>query len=320
MVGADGGIGPGTTPGWRWDVALWFAAAQRDYVQQVAEALEARGVRCFFDADERMEQWGKNRADELLGIYAEQAAAVVVFFSAEYAAQDWTQLERRAALSRAVQERREYVLPARFDDTPLPGLLSDMVAVDLRTRTPQQFAAMIADKLAMLAITASPPPDPVRWPKIFLCYRREDTQGFARGIYQSLVGKYGPKQIYRDIDSTPAGVKYSTWIETRVAQCSVMIVLIGNAWLSAKDRNGQRRLDLPKDWVRQEIETALRRDIPIIPVRVQGAPMPSEDELPPSIADLTGFQSAEIADSRWDFDIDQLVQAIENLVTSDLSK
>ena len=87
----------------------------------------------------------------------EQAAAVVVFVSAEYAARDWTRLERRAALNRAVRERREYVLPARFDDTPLPGLLSDMVAVDLRGRTPQQFAAMIADKLARLAITAPAP-------------------------------------------------------------------------------------------------------------------------------------------------------------------
>ena len=87
-------------------------------------------------------------------IYGEQAAAVVVFVSAEYAARDWTRLERRAALTRAVRERREYVLPARFDDTPLPGLLPDMVAVDLRSHTPQQFAAMIAAKLAALGITA----------------------------------------------------------------------------------------------------------------------------------------------------------------------
>ena len=95
---------------------------------------------------------------ELPAIYGERAAAVVVFVSAQYVARDWTRLERRAALNRAVRERGEYVLPARFDDSELPGLLSDMVAVDLRTRTPQQFAAMITDKLARLAITASAPP------------------------------------------------------------------------------------------------------------------------------------------------------------------
>ena len=77
--------------------------------------------------------------------------------SAEYAARDWTRLERRAALARAVKERREYVLPTRFDDTPLPGLLSDMVTVDLRGRTPEQFAAMIAAKLAALGITGPTP-------------------------------------------------------------------------------------------------------------------------------------------------------------------
>ena len=104
--------------------------------------MKARGVRCFYDADEQMELWGKYLAEELPAIYAEQAAAVVVFVSAEYAARDWTRLERRAALNRAVRERREYVLPARFDDTLLPGLLSDLVTIDLRGRSPQQFVAM----------------------------------------------------------------------------------------------------------------------------------------------------------------------------------
>src|SRR2546430_16587241 len=158
MTRADGGVDPDVLRGWRWDVALSYAGAQRDYVQQVAEALQAQMVRCFYDADEQIELWGKYLAEELPIIYGEQAAAVVVFVSAEYAARDWTRLERRAALNKAVRERREYVLPARFDDTPLPGLLSDMVAIDLRTRTPEQFAAMIAAKLADLGIAGSAPP------------------------------------------------------------------------------------------------------------------------------------------------------------------
>jgi hypothetical protein len=154
MAGADGGADPGVGPERRWDVALSFASAQRDYVEQVAAVLKARGMRCFYDADEQIELWGKYLAEELPAIYGEQAAAVVVFVSAEYAARDWTRLERRASLNRAVRERREYVLPASFDDTPLPGLLSDMVAVDLRGRIPQQLAEMIIDKLAALRITA----------------------------------------------------------------------------------------------------------------------------------------------------------------------
>ena len=154
MAGANGGTDQDIQPGWGWDVALSFADAQRDYVEQVARALRVRGVRCFYDADEEIELWGKYLAEELPTIYGEQAAAAVVFVSAEYAARDWTRHERRAALGRAVRERREYVLPARFDDTPLPGLLPDMVTVDLRGRAPEQFAAMIAGKLAALAASA----------------------------------------------------------------------------------------------------------------------------------------------------------------------
>ena len=154
MNRADRSAGSGILQKWQWDVALSFAGAQRDYVGKVAEALKARGVRCFYDADEQIELWGRYLADELPAIYGEQAAAVVMFVSADYAAREWTRVERRTALARAVRERREYVLPARFDDTSLPGLPSDMVTVDLRPRTPQQFAAMIADKLAALAASA----------------------------------------------------------------------------------------------------------------------------------------------------------------------
>jgi hypothetical protein len=149
--------------------------------------------------------------------------------------------------------------------------------------------------------------------RIFLCYRREDTQGFAGRIYDNLASKYGQERVFRDIDSTPVGIRYSTWIESRVSQSSVMIVLIGNAWLSASDPAGQRRLDSPRDWVRREIEAALRQDIPIIPVRIQEARMPSEEELPQSIADLIEFQSAEVTDGRWAYDMGLLIQAIDDL-------
>jgi hypothetical protein len=154
MTGVKGGDGPGVWPGWRWDVALSFAGAQRGYVEQVAGELGTLGVRCFYDADEQIELWGRHLPEELPAIYGEQAAAVVVFVSAEYIDQDWTRLELRAALDRAVRERREYVLPARFDDTLLPGLLPGVVYADLRTQTPQQFAKMVASKLAELARAA----------------------------------------------------------------------------------------------------------------------------------------------------------------------
>jgi hypothetical protein len=136
-------------------VALSFAGAQRDYVGRVATALKARGVRCFYDADEQVRLWGTHLAEELPRIYAEESAAVVVFISADYAGAAWTRLERRVAFSRAVAEAGVFVLPARFDDSQLPGLLPDVVSVDLRGYTPEQFADLVAAKLADLA--RSPP-------------------------------------------------------------------------------------------------------------------------------------------------------------------
>ena len=140
---------------WRWDVALSFAGAQRAYVEQVAQSLVRRGLRCFYDADRltRIELWGTHLTESLPLVYGEQAAVVVIFISADYAARDWTILERRAALARAVRERREYILPARFDNTRLPGLLSDMVAIDLNDYAPEQFAEIVASKLESLGIS-----------------------------------------------------------------------------------------------------------------------------------------------------------------------
>jgi TIR domain len=219
MTGAGDAADPDARPGWQWDVALSFAGAQRPYVEQVANALKARGVRCFYDADEQIDLWGKYLAEELPTIYGEQAAAVVVFVSAEYAARDWTRLERRAALGRAVRERREYVLPARFDDTPLPGLLSDMVAVDLRGRTPQQFAAMIADKLPRLAVAASAPSADAGAPAWDLepappagAVRAGDVDPRRLGVHAAISvpgvpDDVLPEYVLRDIDAAGSGVR-----------------------------------------------------------------------------------------------------------------
>ena len=84
--GGDGGADPGAGLGRRWDVALSFAGAQRDYVERVAAALKARGVRCFYDADRQVRLWGTHLAQELPRIYErESAVVVVVFVSADYA-------------------------------------------------------------------------------------------------------------------------------------------------------------------------------------------------------------------------------------------
>ncbi len=218
-------------------MALSFAGAQRAYVRQVAEALRSRGVRCFYDADEEIHLWGRYLAEELPAIYGEQAAAVVVFISADYAARDWTQHERRAALNRAVRERREYVLPARFDDTPLPGLLSDMAYVDLRNRNPQEFAEMIAAKLAALTITAPPAPGKPGEiaPKARLVRRtgavfvgEADLRrigGHAAISAPETAGEGLPEYASRDSDAGESGLLVSRWEDAKIVEPYAWAVL-----------------------------------------------------------------------------------------------
>jgi hypothetical protein len=211
MTEANGSVDPGARPGWRWDVALSFAGAQRGYVEQVAQALQARGVRCFYDAAEVIDLWGKSLAEELSAIYGEQAAVVVIFVSAEYAARDWTRHERRAAMGRAVRERREYMLPARFDDTVLPGLAPDVSYVDLPGRTPQEFAAMIAAKLASLGIgPSSSPGEAGRGPPGGILVSEADPRRLGVHAAISVPGvrdEVPPEYVPRDADASEHGVR-----------------------------------------------------------------------------------------------------------------
>ncbi|MEV0803214.1 toll/interleukin-1 receptor domain-containing protein [Kribbella sp. NPDC050281] len=149
---------------------------------------------------------------------------------------------------------------------------------------------------------------------IFLSYRRGDTQWAARGIYDRLVNRYGRKNVFRDLDAIPPGARFRDYVESKISESDVLILLIGKAWASYADETGQRRLEQARDPVRLEVETALRLGLPIIPVRVEGALMPTEGDLVPSIIDLLEFNAAEVTDSRWDYDVDRLLWAIDETV------
>lgn len=130
-------------------VALSFAGEQRSYVQQVATRLDALGIRYFYDDDEAQKiwLWGKNLGEEFQRIYTDDSHAVVMFVSKQYAEKPWTTHERRSALTRALRERREYVLPVRFDETELAGLDPDAGYLRASDYSPDQLAGAIARKL-----------------------------------------------------------------------------------------------------------------------------------------------------------------------------
>ena len=127
----------------QYEVALSFAAEDRKYVEAVASSLRAAGVSVFYDRYEEAVLWGKNLYDHLRHVYAEAAEYTVIFSSKAYAQNLWTNHERESAQSRAFGASSEYILPARFDDTEIPGLLKTIGYIDLRLKQPQELASLI---------------------------------------------------------------------------------------------------------------------------------------------------------------------------------
>jgi TIR domain len=128
------------------DIALSYAGEDRDYVDQVAAELARKGVNVFYDKFEEDKLWGKNLYDYLSEIY-QNARFTVMFISRWYGEKFWTNFERKAAQARAFSESREYILPARFDDTELPGMLPTTAYISLSERSPADLATLIIRKL-----------------------------------------------------------------------------------------------------------------------------------------------------------------------------
>ena len=130
-----------------FDIALSFAGEEREYVDRVANLLNERGVKVFYDLFEEANLWGKDLYVHLSGVYLERARFTVMFISDAYAKKVWTNHERKAAQARAFQEAQEYILPARFDDTVIPGVLPTVGYVSLKGRSPEDLVSLITKKL-----------------------------------------------------------------------------------------------------------------------------------------------------------------------------
>jgi hypothetical protein len=126
---------------------LSFAGEQREYVEQVAAGLRAADVPLFYDKYEESTLWGKELTEHLHSIYGGGARFCVLFISKEYAEKVWPTHERRNALEKALAEKQEYILPARFDDAKIPGLRSTIGYVDLRGKQPSDIVRLILEKL-----------------------------------------------------------------------------------------------------------------------------------------------------------------------------
>jgi hypothetical protein len=150
--------------------------------------------------------------------------------------------------------------------------------------------------------------------RIFISYRRDDSIGYAGRLQGDLSRRYSDEHVFRDIE-IPPGADFGEYITSLVDKCNIVLAVIGPRWLDARDREGQRRLDDPQDWVRLEIERALARDgVEVIPVLVDGAKLPPRDELPASLLGLRRRNAFELSDRRWDYDLEELGKHLDALL------
>ncbi len=151
--------------------------------------------------------------------------------------------------------------------------------------------------------------------KILISYRREDSANVTGRIYDRLIQKFGQGAVFKDVDSIPLGVDFRTFLDAQVAKCEVFLAVIGREWIKKRGSKGKSRLDDPGDFVRIEIESALKRQIPVIPVLVSGASIPPAERLPANLQDLSYRHGIAVrADPDFHRDMDRLIESLRQKI------
>lgn len=147
--------------------------------------------------------------------------------------------------------------------------------------------------------------------KIFISYRRDDSAGTAGRVHDRLEREFGPDLLFMDVDAIPLGANFVKVLRNEVSKCDILLAVIGPNWLDARDQQSNRRLDNPDDPVRIEIAAALRRDIPVIPILVDGARGPSKDSLPDDVKELALRNWLDVRHASFHRDMDRLVRSLK---------
>ena len=141
-------------PNFEYDIGLSFASEQRDYVERVAEELDYRGIRIFYDAYEQANLWGRNLGEYFKEVFQDKCRYCIVFASKEYATKMWPTVELENALKRATESSNDFILPLRFDDTIIPGIPYTLGYLDAHSLNPVQISQLAAQKLGVNEIPA----------------------------------------------------------------------------------------------------------------------------------------------------------------------
>jgi hypothetical protein len=149
-----------------------------------------------------------------------------------------------------------------------------------------------------------------RRPRVFINYRREDTEAAANWLHEILSNVLGEDNVFIDTDDIPAGIDFVEHLRRQIESCDVFLAMIGRRWASLAGESGRLRITDENDFVRREIRAALRRDIPVIPVLVEGTPIPTAQQLPADLLPLRRRQSVELRSREFRADVERLIAKI----------
>jgi TIR domain-containing protein len=151
---------------------------------------------------------------------------------------------------------------------------------------------------------------------VFISYRRDDSADITGRIYDRLIQHFSREVVFKDVDSIPLGIDFRQHLENALSQCRVLLAIVGNDWMGGETAGGKRRIDDPRDHMRLELEVALSRNIPVIPVLVRKASIPAEDELPSSLRSLAYRNGIQVRpDPDFHGDMDRLIKGIDPHLT-----
>jgi TIR domain len=302
------------------DIFLSYAQADRAAAERLAKSLESHGWSVSWDVSLLAGDGFHSKIDEQL----RSAQCVVVLWSQH-------SIESQSAILQAEYgKQRNMLVQALIDDVNPPRGFRQIPAVtpswDMRGEGIGSLVEGITRLVARPVSASLPalrperrdqekPADPLpRDRRVFLCYRRQDTQGHTGRLRDRLVGVYGKDSVFMDVDDVPHGVDFVDYIDSILSTCVLMVVLIGPSWTAIVDRKGRRKLDQPDDLVRAEIASALKRKIPVIPVLVEDAAMPDSDDVPEEIKGLTRRNAIELTHRRWSSDVERVLIAVKRFM------
>jgi TIR domain len=284
---------------------LCHSSGDKEQVRALYWRLQSDGVRCWFDEEDLLpgQDW-QHEIDKAL----EGSQYILVCISRSSVTKSgFLQREFRKALELADNqpEGSIFLIPVRLEVCEPPRSLQRWNWVDifdengyrqlLRVLQPQQHA----DLNTWQRITGRGTTNARSG--IYISYRRTDEPGLVASLYDRLVVHFGVENVFIDVDSIELGMDSYEVRKRALSFCRVMLVIIGQAWLTATNLVGMRLLDTPDDYVRKEIEVALNTNVRIIPIVVGGAAPPSLDDLPESIRALGYRQATAIHDQEPDF-------------------